>query len=97
MDPVRPPSENSMAGHLWWLADQLRTKQIADLLWCDTRDMRADPMTKGTIERDLITSVMNGQFAYKHAVMRFSTELTKRKQELPSAQSARPEGRCLSD
>ena len=25
MDPVKPPSENSMAGHLWWLSDQLRT------------------------------------------------------------------------
>merc|ERR1711920_229659 len=39
-DLVRPPSENSMAGHLWWLSDQFRTKQLADMLWCDTRDMR---------------------------------------------------------
>ena len=60
MDPVKPPSENSMAGHLWWLADQLRTKQLDDLVWCDTRDMRADPMTKGTMGRDLILSVMQG-------------------------------------
>ena len=30
-DPVRPPSENSMAGHLWWLSDQLRTKQLKDI------------------------------------------------------------------
>ena len=79
MDPVKPPSEKSMAGHLWWLADQLRTKQLNDLLWCDTRDMRADPMTKGTIGRDLILDVMQGQFAYvHHQPVRFSTEKAKR-------------------
>ena len=83
MDPVKPPSENSMAGHLWWLADQLRTKQLDDLVWCDTRDMRADPMTKGTIGRDLILSVMQGQFAYAHPTVRYSTE--KRKKSVPSS------------
>ena len=83
MDPVKPPSENSMAGHLWWLADQLRTKQIDDLVWCDTRDMRADPMTKGTISRDLILDVMAGNFAYVHDTVRFSVE--KRKKTVPSS------------
>ena len=83
MDPVKPPSENSMAGHLWWLADQLRTKQLDDLVWCDTRDMRADPMTKGAIGRDLILSVMQGQFAYAHPTVRYSTE--KRKKSVPSS------------
>ena len=83
MDPVKPPSENSMAGHLWWLSDQLRTKQIDDLIWCDTRDMRADPMTKGTINRDLILDVMKGQFAYVHPTVRYSTE--KLKKSMPSS------------
>ena len=92
MDPVKPPSENSMAGHLWWLADQLRTKQLSDLIWCDTRDMRADPMTKGTIGRDLILDVMNGQFNYVHPTARYTTEKAKR--SVPSskyAQGARDE------
>eukprot|EP00959_Pyramimonas_sp_CCMP1952_P375212 7858429-Pyramimonas_sp.AAC.1 len=48
MDPARPPSQDSMAGHLYCLADQLRTKLIENL-WCDTRDMRADPLTKGSM------------------------------------------------
>eukprot|EP00959_Pyramimonas_sp_CCMP1952_P286115 5982809-Pyramimonas_sp.AAC.1 len=30
-DPVRPPSENSMAGRLWWLSDQLRSRQLEDI------------------------------------------------------------------
>ena len=78
MDPVKAPSENSMAGHLWWLADQLRTKQLEDLVWCDTRDMRADPMTKGTIGRDSILEVMQGKFAYAHPTVRLTDERKKR-------------------
>ena len=84
MDPVRPPSENSMAGHLWWLSDQLRTKQLADMLWCDTRDMRADPMTKGSIGRELILDVMRGRMHYNYDVVRFSAE--KAKKAVPSSQ-----------
>ena len=56
---------------------------MSDLVWCDTRDMRADPMTKGTIGRDLILSVMQGQFAYAHPTVRYSTE--KRKKSVPSS------------
>ena len=58
-----------MTGHVWWLPDQLRTKQLEDLIWCDTRDMRADPMTKGTIGRDIISEVMQGHFAYPHGAV----------------------------
>ena len=82
-DPVKPPSENSMAGHLWWLSDQLRTKQIEDMIWCDTRDMRADPMTKGSIGRELILDVMKGEITYAHDVVRFSAE--KAKKGVPSS------------
>ena len=83
MDPAKPPSETSMAGHLWWLADQLRTKQLDDLVWCDTRDMRADPLTKGTVARDLILDVMQGKFAYAHSTVRLSDE--KKKKAVPSS------------
>ena len=83
MGPVRPPSENSVAGHLWWLSDQLRTKQLADMLWRDTRDMRADPMTKGSIGRELILDVMSGKMHYNHDVARFSAE--KAKKAVPSS------------
>ena len=45
--------------------------------------MRAAPMTKGTIGRDLILEVMQGQFAYAHPTARYSTE--KRKKSVPSS------------
>ena len=84
MDTVKAPSENSMSGHLWWLSDQLRTKQIQDLIWCDTRDMRADPMTKGSIGRELILDVMGGNFKYEHEIARLSE--VKAKKNMPSSQ-----------
>ena len=95
MDPVKPPSENSMAGHLWWLADQLRTKQLTDLVWCDTRDMRADPMTKGTIGRDLILDVMNGNFKYVHPTVHLSTEKAKR--SMPSSKYSQLQNSARDD
>ena len=84
MDPVRPPSENSMAGHLWWLSDQLRTRQLADMPWCDTRDTRADPMTKGSIGRELILDVMSRKMYYNRDVVRFSAE--KAREVVPISQ-----------
>ena len=76
--PVRPPSENGMAGRLWWLADQLRTRQIEDLPWRDARDTRADPMTKGRAGRELILSAMDGQIDCDHDVVRCIDEKKKR-------------------
>ena len=40
-------------------------------------------MTTGTIGRDLILGVMQGQFAYAHPTVRYSTE--KRKKSVPSS------------
>ena len=39
MDPGAPPSDNGMAGHVWWLAEQLRSQQINDLARRDAPDM----------------------------------------------------------
>eukprot|EP00959_Pyramimonas_sp_CCMP1952_P309414 6475107-Pyramimonas_sp.AAC.1 len=64
MHPVRPTSENSVAMPLRWLSDQLRINQIDDVVWRVTRDMRADPMTKGNIRRDLAKSIMDDKFIY---------------------------------
>ena len=89
MDPVRPPSENSMAGHLWLLSDQLRTELLADMLWRGTRDMRADPMAKGSIGRELILDVMSGKMNYNRDAARFSAE--KAKKAVPGSQ--RPQRR----
>ena len=79
-----------MAGDLWWLKDQLRTKQLEDMLWCDTRDMRAAPLTKGSVGRELILDVMRGEISYAHDVVRFSEEMAKK--GVPSSEHSQLQG-----
>ena len=74
MGPVKPPPENSMAGHLCWLVDQHRTKQIDELAGSDDRDVRADPMTKGNVAQHFIPNAMVGHFAYARAAVRYGSE-----------------------
>ena len=67
------------------------------MLWCDTRDMRADPMTKGSIGRELILDVMNSNMHYNHDGVRFSAE--KAKEAVPSSQHSqlRPKRSGMSE
>eukprot|EP00959_Pyramimonas_sp_CCMP1952_P195911 4095901-Pyramimonas_sp.AAC.1 len=57
------------------------------MLWCDTPDMGADPMTKGSIGRGLVLGVMTGHASDIHPTVRFSDE--KRKKSAPSSQHSR--------
>eukprot|EP00959_Pyramimonas_sp_CCMP1952_P238033 4974445-Pyramimonas_sp.AAC.1 len=61
-----------MAGRLRRLPDQFRIKQTEDMLWCDTREMRADPMTKGSIGRELLMGLENGQLSCYHNAVKLS-------------------------
>ena len=48
---VKPPTEKSMLTHVQYLRELLDTKVLASLSWCDTRDMLADGLTKGKVDR----------------------------------------------
>ena len=37
------------------------------LAWQDTRDMAADGLTKGSVERTLLHKLMNGELTFQHA------------------------------
>ena len=39
----------------------METKALYGLCWVDTRDMLADGMTKGTVDRDALHKMMEGQ------------------------------------
>ena len=58
---------------------------MEDLLWCDARDARAGPMTKGSMGRDLVLRVMDGQISYDHDAVKFRDE-KKKKKAAPSSQ-----------
>ncbi len=69
---VRVPSEKSLACHLFWLQELLEIGLLNDLQWADTRDMSADGHTKGSIDRKVISDLMNGLFKFQHCTKEFS-------------------------
>ena len=63
---IKIPSEKSLLGHLQFLRELLDKGVINSLYWIDTRDMAADGMTKGSIQRTAITSAMSGSIVFSH-------------------------------
>ena len=58
--------------------------KVEDPLWRDTRGARADPMTAGSICRELILNVMDGHIKYDCDTVKLSDE--KKRKNGPSAQ-----------
>ena len=57
---LRAPAESSALVAVAWLRERMQRKDLTHLYWCDTRCMAADGLTKGSIRRDAIQSIMNG-------------------------------------
>jgi hypothetical protein len=51
---TRMPSENSLIMVLLQIKEMLRTYTLRRLWWCDTHDMVADGLNKGTVNRDAL-------------------------------------------
>jgi hypothetical protein len=64
--PLKPPTEKNLAGHLYWIRELLDLGILTELAWCDTRDMIADALTKGKVDRDVLLEAMKGRFKLKH-------------------------------
>ena len=50
-EKMKQPSEKSFICHLSWLAEKLKNNVVNILVWKDTRDITADPHTKGSASR----------------------------------------------
>ena len=61
------PAEKGTYFHLASLREMLVNGIISSYNWCDTRDMLADGMTKGRLDRDALVSVMHGKWKLEHA------------------------------
>ena len=57
------PSESSLKLHVLAFRDRLFRGVCSILWWTDTRDMVADGLTKGGVDRRIHTSVMSGTLA----------------------------------
>jgi hypothetical protein len=59
-------TERSFAIHLLWLKERLAAGLPRSMVWCDTRDMLADGLTKGSIDRTQIRLAAQGQYKLVH-------------------------------
>lgn len=60
---MRLPAEKSLFPHLMWLRDVTKCLP-SHLVWCDTRDMVSDGLTKGNLSRGLLLRAMAGHFSF---------------------------------
>ena len=61
------PAECSLKLHLLALRDKIRRNVVRYLFWLDTRDMLADGLTKGTVDRQALRhTASTGLFTAKH-------------------------------
>ena len=54
------PAEKTLYTHIAWMRDLLKAGIVRAVSWVDTRDMLADALTKGKIDRQAILSAMSG-------------------------------------
>jgi hypothetical protein len=72
------PAECSLKLHLLALRDKLANKVVKGLFWTDTRDMLADGLTKGSVDRAALRRVAeSGRFAPKHPTARTKDSVQK--------------------
>ena len=76
---IKIPAEKSLLSHIQYIRELLDTKVLEALVWLDTRDMVADGLTKGSVDRDALHSCMNGTWLLQRSAQSWATS----KQRLP--------------
>jgi hypothetical protein len=67
---IRPPSEISLIMMLCQLKEAMLSRGLRTLFWCDTHDMCADGLNKGSCSREgLLVLACGGEWVLKHATM----------------------------
>ena len=67
---VCEPAESSLKLHLLAIRDKLVAGILQQLFWGDTRDMLADGLTKGSVNRSALQLAQEeGRFKLQHAVV----------------------------
>ena len=67
---VTTPQEASLKLHLISIRDRIEKGLIRALYWTDTRDMIADCLTKGGVDRSKIKAIMSGKVTLDHDYVR---------------------------
>jgi hypothetical protein len=63
---IKAPAEKGLLAHVQYLRELLDLHVLSAIMWLDTRDMTADGMTKGSVERDVLHLLMAGEIKFSH-------------------------------
>ena len=64
---IKIPFDKSLLSHVQFLRECLDRGILKAIIWQDTRDMLADGLTKGAVERTLLHAIMDGRTITQHA------------------------------
>ena len=64
---IKMPADNGQLVHLHFIRELLDNGVLKAIAWLDTRDMLADGMTKGAVEREALQATMEGIIKMSHA------------------------------
>ena len=63
---IKPPAEKGLLAHVQYLRELLDLHVLHALMWMDTRDMTADGLTKGSVDRLALHLLMSGEIRIVH-------------------------------
>ena len=70
---IKIPTEKPLLSHIQYTRGLLDTKILEALVWLDTRDMVADGLTKGSVDRDAPHACMNSIWLLLHSAQSWPT------------------------
>ena len=80
---IKVPADNGVLSHIQYIREFLDTKVLQWIFWVDTRDMCADGLTKGSIQRDALHDLMSGKLTLERGTKGWSSTAHKRPKPTP--------------
>ena len=77
---VKVPAESSLLSHIQFLRELLDNDVVEAIAWADTRDMLADGLTKGTVDRTALQQAMDGDQQVRQEARLWRSPLAARTQ-----------------
>ena len=74
---IKAPAEKGLLSHVQFVRELLDSHVLSELHWIDTRDMVADGLNKGAVDRSALHTLMNGKLTYSHEIKKWSSKIHK--------------------
>ena len=74
---IKAPAEKGLLSHVQFVRELLDSQVLTALQWIDTRDMVADGLNKGAVDRSALHTLMDGHVKYAHELKSWSSKIHK--------------------